>query len=57
MKNWTIKYLSYADRVVTTTVETDDFSNETDAIDKAYLEQNGPYSNDNIFEIIDVTED
>ena len=56
MKTWSIQYLSYADRVVRTTVETNDFATESDAIDKAYSEQNGPYSDDNIFKIIDVTE-
>ena len=57
MKIWKIEYISYANRVRTTTIETLDDASEDDVIDLALKEEGKIYSDDNIYKILSVDMD
>lgn len=56
MKIWNIQYLSYAGRIVNTTIETPDDASSDDAENELYKQEQGLYSSDDVFKIISVND-
>lgn len=56
MKTWNIQYLSYAGQIVNTTIETPDDASSDDAENELYKQEQGLYSSDDVFEIMNIEE-